>query len=108
MDINQQYTDEMVRFRRTFHQKPEAGWTEFRTTSIIVDRLAELGFEVLKGKQIINPDYVMGRYASEVQLGIKRALDAGVSQEKIDSLEGYTGAVGIWKTDRQLISVLNI
>ena len=42
----------------------------------------------------------MGRYASEVQLGIKRALDAGVSQEKIDSLEGYTGAVGIWKTDR--------
>ena len=100
MDINQQYTDEMVRFRRTFHQKPEAGWTEFRTTSIIVDRLAGLGFEVLKGKQIINPDYVMGRYASEVQLGIKRALDAGVSQEKIDSLEGYTGAVGIWKTDR--------
>ena len=55
---------------------------------------------VVSPASIINPDYVMGRYASEVQLGIKRALDAGVSQEKIDSLEGYTGAVGIWKTDR--------
>ena len=100
MDINNQYTDEMVKFRRSLHAKPETGWTEFRTTSIIVNRLKELGFEVLEGTAVINPDYVMGRYPDEVKLGVKRALEAGVKQEDIDAMQGYTGAVGIWKTGR--------
>lgn len=46
MNIINDYTDEMVRIRRSIHAKPETGWTEFRTTSIIVNRLKELGFKV--------------------------------------------------------------
>lgn len=100
MTILTQYTDEMVRIRRNIHQKPETGWTEFRTTALIARRLKELGFKVLQGTSVINPDFVMGRYDTEVALGIKRALDSGISQDEIDATEGYTGAVGIWKTGR--------
>ena len=59
------YTEEMVSFRRSFHKYPETGWTEFRTTAIIAERLNELGYEVLLGKAIINPDFVMGRSKTE-------------------------------------------
>lgn len=98
--VDNQYVNEMVSFRRNFHEKPETGWTEFRTTAIIVNRLKELGFKVLEGKEVINPDFVMGRYDDEVKLGVKRALEAGVKQEDIDAMEGYTGALGIWETGR--------
>lgn len=100
MKILTQYTDEMVQMRRSIHQKPETGWTEFRTTALIVRRLKELGFNVLQGTAIINPDFVMGRYDAEVKLGISRALEAGISQKEIDATDGYTGAVGIWETGR--------
>lgn len=100
MKILTQYTDEMVQMRRSIHQKPETGWTEFRTTALIVRRLKELGFNVLQGTAVINPDFVMGRYDTEVKLGISRALEAGISQKEIDATGGYTGAVGIWKTGR--------
>lgn len=100
MKILTQYTDEMVQMRRSIHQKPETGWTEFRTTTLIVRRLKELGFKVLQGTSVINPDFVMGRYDEEVELGIERALDAGITQEEIDATGGYTGAVGIWETGR--------
>ena len=86
--VDNQYVNEMVSFRRNFHEKPETGWTEFRTTAIIVNRLKELGFKVLEGKEVINPDFVMGRYDDEVKLGVKRALEAGVKQEDIDAMEG--------------------
>lgn len=100
MKILTQYTDEMVQMRRSIHQKPETGWTEFRTTALIVRRLKELGFNVLQGTAVINPDFVMGRYDTEVKLGISRALEAGISQKEIDATDGYTGAVGIWETGR--------
>ena len=85
MKILTQYTDEMVQMRRSIHQKPETGWTEFRTTALIVRRLKELGFNVLQGTAVINPDFVMGRYDTEVKLGISRALEAGISQKEIDA-----------------------
>ena len=95
-----QYTDEMVLFRRSFHSHPETGWTEFRTTSIIVNRLKELGLTVLQGTQVINPQFVMGRYPDEVEAAQKRALAEGVAQSDIDATEGFTGAVAIFDTGR--------
>ena len=94
------YTDEMVTFRRSFHSHPETGWTEFRTTSIIVNRLKELGLKVLQGTQVINPQFVMGRYPDEVEAAQKRALAEGVAQSDIDATEGFTGAMAIFDTGR--------
>lgn len=100
MKLDSMYTKEMIDFRRSFHQYPETGWTEFRTTAIIVERLKELGFEVLQGLSVVNPKFVMGRYPDEVEAGVKRALAEGTTREAIDAMQGYTGAVGIWKTGR--------
>lgn len=100
MNIVPGYTDEMVAFRRSFHAHPETGWTEFRTTAIIVRELKKLGFEVLQGLQVIAKDAVLGRYETEVEVAKRRALEEGVTQAEIDATEGYTGAVGIWRTGR--------
>lgn len=100
MNLNNDYTAEMVEFRRSFHRCPETGWTEFRTTAIIVRRLRELGFEVLEGPQVINKDFVMGRYPDEVKAGMDRALKEGATEADLAPMHGYTGAVGIWRTGR--------
>ncbi|MCA9965113.1 MAG: amidohydrolase [Anaerolineales bacterium] len=41
--------DEMVATRRDFHQHPELGFQEVRTSRIVADRLTELGLEVQRG-----------------------------------------------------------
>lgn len=75
----EQYVDRMVEDRRHFHMNPEEGWLEFETTAYLINRLESLGFEVLTGLQVINPDAVMGRKPEEVEAAIERARAAGVS-----------------------------
>ncbi|MCB0014516.1 MAG: M20/M25/M40 family metallo-hydrolase, partial [Anaerolineales bacterium] len=41
--------DQMVARRRDFHQHPELGFQESRTSKIVADRLRELGLEVQTG-----------------------------------------------------------
>ena len=94
------YTEEMVSFRRSFHKYPETGWTEFRTTAIIAERLNELGYEVLLGKAIINPDFVMGRSKTEVEAAQCKAVELGISKEAIGACQGYTGCAAILETGR--------
>jgi len=45
--------EKMIEWRRDFHRYPEVGWTEFRTASIIADRLVKLGFEISIGKEVV-------------------------------------------------------
>ena len=98
--MNENYTNEMVQFRRQIHKRPEEGWTEFETMNIVVKRLRELGFKVEMGTKAINPKFVMGRDPELVAKAMQRAKEHGVSQEFLDETEGYTGCVGIWETGR--------
>ena len=41
--------DELVRLRRDFHQHPELGFQEVRTSGIVADHLASCGLEVRRG-----------------------------------------------------------
>ena len=100
LNLVEGYTEEMTALRRSFHAKPETGWTEFRTTAILVEHLKALGLEVRQGLDVINPDFVMGRYEEEVEAGKKRALREGVSQEALDAMQGYTGALAVLDTGR--------
>ena len=50
----------MTDIRRSLHRHPEAGWTEFRTTGIVVNRLKELGYRVETGSDCVHPDAVRG------------------------------------------------
>ncbi len=98
--MNEQYTQEMVQFRRTIHKRPEEGWTEFETMNIVVKRLRELGFKVVMGTKAVNTDFVMGRDPELVQKAMQRAKEHGVSEEFLAETEGYTGCVAIWNTGR--------
>jgi aminobenzoyl-glutamate utilization protein A len=41
---------ELVALRRDLHRHAETAWTEFRTASIVAERLVALGFDVAGGR----------------------------------------------------------
>lgn len=88
---------EMSAMRRDLHQYPELGWEEFRTTAIIVARLRELGYEVLTGESVCDPDTRMGvPEESTLQASYERALDEGADPDLLEEMKGgFTGAVAI-------------
>jgi len=47
--------------RRDFHKHAEAGWTEFRTASVVAKTLADLGYQVLTGDEAGGRDCHDGR-----------------------------------------------
>lgn len=91
---------QLIQWRREFHRFPEIGWTEFWTTSRIADYLEEMGFEILFGKQIINPDFVRGRNQTQVEKGLAKAISHGAKQKWLDKMEYYTGCVAIFDSGK--------
>lgn len=84
-----------IALRREFHQYPESGWTEFRTTVRIIEELEKLGLPVRFGREIHAEGKRFGLPKTEV-------LDACWQRacgetERYDLLEamrgGYTGCV---------------
>jgi aminobenzoyl-glutamate utilization protein A len=57
---------EVIGYRRGFHKYAEVGWTEFRTASLVARRLAELGYEVQVGRQVLQPEERLGVPPAEV------------------------------------------
>lgn len=93
--------DNMIQDRRKIHMCPEEGWTEFDTTYYIVCRLKEMGYQtILTGRQMIDPDSVMGRNPAVVREAIERAERDGVPHEFIEKCDEYTGAVAILGSGR--------
>ena len=89
------YQDELTRIRRDFHQFPEPGWCEFRTTSIIVSKLKELGYTVSMGKDLTGKAARMGvppqQQLSEYE---SLALENGADPALVKQMTGgFTGAV---------------
>lgn len=94
------YHDELISTRRHLHTMPEEGWSEFTTTAYIVEKLRKLGYEVLMGKKVINPDNCLGRSQKVVEAGLAYALKNGVSEELLKEMDGLTGCVGVMDTGR--------
>ena len=80
---------DLTDIRRSLHRHPEAGWTEFRTTGMVVHRLRELGYRVETGSDCIQPDAVRG-WPEEAVVRESRA-QAGELARGIE----VPGAVGI-------------
>jgi aminobenzoyl-glutamate utilization protein A len=89
--------EKIVGYRRDFHRYAEAGWTEFRTASLVARRLTELGFEVSVGRQIVRDEDRMGLPAPEVlEQHWQRAREQGGDPEFLPKVKGgFTGVVGI-------------
>lgn len=90
-------TPEMVRQRRDFHKYPEVGWTEMRTSSIIARTLADLGYEVLIGKDVCDAESRANLPSEDVlKEAYERAVSQGADPEFVEyTKEGFTGVVGI-------------
>ena len=89
----------LIRLRRDFHSYPETGWLEMRTSAIIHETLAGLGYTVLTGSGAVLPGARMGvpdaetleRHAREVESQPGTPLAFLTEEMK----KGLTGVVGI-------------
>ncbi len=83
--------------RQDFHTYAETGWFEIRTTSILVDELKKMGYKVLYGKDIFDPEARMGvPDQGELDRQYERAVSQGAIQPYAQAAkDGFTGAVAI-------------
>ncbi len=95
-------TEKLIFYRRDFHKYPETAWTEFRTASLVAERLFRLGYtKLLLGRQIFYIPSIMGRPSKDIiDRHAKRTLDQGGLREWINKMEGYPGVVAILETGR--------
>lgn len=96
-EMVQALAPELTRVRRDLHAHAESGWTEFRTGAFVVKRLRELGYEVVFGSKLFNPDFMAG-LPSEADLAkhMERAIAQGADPEIVKQMAGgCTGVVGI-------------
>ena len=45
--------EKTIQRRRDLHKYPEAGWTEYRTASLVIQELRALGYEVAVGQEVL-------------------------------------------------------
>lgn len=87
--------DKVIEYRRSFHKYPEPGWTEFRTASVVVDTLQNLGYEVRYGKDAVTKEDMMGVPSDEeLAVFMERAVSQGANPEIVKNMEGgLTGVI---------------
>ncbi len=97
-----QMTKDLVAWRRDLHTYPEVAWTEFRTTSFILEQLTDFGYEVMFGDEIIMASEMMGVPPAEVlEAHMERAKSEGASPQYLDKMQGgKTGVVAILETNK--------
>ena len=87
----------LTAYRRDFHRYAEPGWLEFRTASLVARRLADLGYDVRVGRDVIVPDARMGLPdAATLSAAWTRAMAEGGDPAYLDAVcGGFTGVVGV-------------
>ena len=80
---------EMVSCRRDIHKPPEPGWTEFRTASLVAERLSALGYELKIGEEAIDRQTMMGVPSQEkLAEEMERAAKEGAKKEWLAQMTG--------------------
>lgn len=85
----------VIEYRRDFHKYPEAGWTEFRTAALVVEKLQAWGYEVKYGSEAIVKGDMMGVPSQEeLKKHMERAIKQGANAEIVKNMEGgLTGVI---------------
>ncbi len=88
-----------VQWRRELHRNPQPAWLEFFATGFAAEKLADWGYELQLGREIITAEKRVLVPGQEVlQAEYDRALAAGVKEEFLfPARGGFTGAVGTLK-----------
>ena len=102
MELAESMEPALIERRRDLHRHPENGWTEFRTASLVITRLRQLGYEVQFGRDVLAESERMGVPAEPVLTAAReRALREGAPQDLVEKMAGgYTGVVGTLATGR--------
>ena len=89
--------ESLIRDRRDFHRYAESRWTEYRTSSLIAQRLNDLGYEVLIGPDVCAASSRMGLpKLRDLEAHWERAADEGAPVELLEKMKGgFTGVIGI-------------
>ena len=94
--------EEMTARRRNLHQHPETGWTEFRTASMVIKELRQLGYEVSFGAEVVDEASMMGvPSAAELEQYMARAVSEGADPELVKQMAGgKTGVVAVLRSGK--------
>lgn len=97
--LAQELEEKTISRRRDLHKYAESGWTEFRTASIIIKTLQELGYNVLCGGDALDEKNMMGVPEPEVlHSHMERAISQGADPALVNKMAGgKTAVVGIMK-----------
>ncbi|WP_245617432.1 amidohydrolase [Amycolatopsis taiwanensis] len=92
----------VTELRRDFHQHPEVGFCEFRTASRAAGVLADLGWDVGAGADVLDPNTRLGMPAPEVlDAAYRRAADADGDDRFLPAMRGgLTGVVATLRGKR--------
>lgn len=101
-DAVKRIEEQIIGWRRDFHQYPETAWTEFRTADRVVKILSSFGYEVQYGSVVVKEAAMMGVPSKEIlEKSSKRAVEEGADSAVIGRMAGgKTGVVGILHTGR--------
>lgn len=88
--------------RRDLHKYAESGWLEFRTSTLVAERLSELGYTLQLGREVIDADSRMGLPSNEVlKQQEQRALEQGAIARWMPHFSGgFTGVVATLNTGK--------
>ncbi len=88
---------EAVQWRRQLHRNPQPAWLEFYATGFVAEKLAEWGYDLQFGKDIIAADRRMVVPDSQtLEVEYDRAIATGVKEQFVAPARGgYTGVVGV-------------
>lgn len=97
--LSKDYLKTLVQWRRDFHQYPEPGWLEFRTTATIAHQLEKWGFELKVGKEAIAGERLGLPSQDEIDHFYRLAESAGIESKWLAKMEGgYTGVIATLDT----------
>lgn len=101
-ELSEALREKLILRRRDLHRHPEAGWTEFRTASIVVKELRALGYTVRFGADVMAESAMMGVPGpDELEKERERAVRQGADPELVRRMAGgKTGVVGTLRFQR--------
>lgn len=100
--FSEQLEKKLINYRRDFHKYAEVKWTEYRTSSIVAERLLELGIEVQMGLDIVEKGFQFNFPTDEIiQKEKQRAISQGANEKLIRQMDDIPGVVGIIDTKKE-------
>jgi aminobenzoyl-glutamate utilization protein A len=79
--------DDLVALRRDLHRHPEPGFGEFRTASVLQEKLSALGLDVKIAEEAMDPAAVFSRPEGRIDAAAERALALGVERDLVERLK---------------------